>query len=76
MDRECGRRMIVQTLINMKEDIRMIKNMDTENFNGVLEVNIRVIMLMIRKWDMERCIGKMEQFIEDFGKMENKMELD
>lgn len=31
---------------------------------------------MIKKWDMEKCIGKMEQFTEDFGMKDNKMEQD
>jgi hypothetical protein len=74
MDKECGRKMIVLTQISMKVDIRMTRNMDMVSFYGVLEVNIKVIMLMIRKWDMEKCIGRMEQFIEDFGMMGNKME--
>jgi hypothetical protein len=28
---------------------------------------------MIKKWDMVKCTGKMEQFIEDFGMKVNKM---
>ena len=30
---------------------------------------------MIKKWVTEKCIGKMEQFIEDFGMKDNKMVL-
>ena len=44
MDKECGRRVIAKIQINMKVDTKMIRNMDMENFNGVLEVNIKVIM--------------------------------
>jgi hypothetical protein len=36
--------MIVKIQINMKEDTKMIKSTDMENFNGVLEVNIKAIM--------------------------------
>ena len=75
MDKECGRRVITKIQINMKVDTKMIRNMDMENFNGVLEVNIKVIMLMIKKWVTEKCTGKMEQFIEDFGMKDNKMVL-
>ena len=47
MDKECGRRVIAKIQINMKVDTKMIRNMDMENFNGVLEVNIKVIMFKI-----------------------------
>jgi hypothetical protein len=75
MDKECGRRTIAKIQINMKEGTKMIKNMDMENFNGAQEANIKVTMLMIKKWDTEKCIGKMEPFIEDFGMRVNKMVL-
>lgn len=43
MDKECGKRMIAKIQINTKEDTKMTKNMDMENFNGVLEANTKVI---------------------------------
>ena len=73
MDKVCGKKIKKKILISMKEDIKMIKSMDMENFNGVLEVNIKAIMWMIKKWDMVKCTGKTEQFIEDFGMKDNKM---
>ena len=44
MDKACGRKMIKKILISMKVDIKMIRNMDMENFNGILAVSIKVIM--------------------------------
>jgi hypothetical protein len=47
MVKVCGRKMIKKILISMKVDTKMIKNMVMENFCGVLEVNIKVIMFWI-----------------------------
>ena len=44
MVKACGKRMIKKILINMRVGIKMIRNMDMENFNGILAVNIKVIM--------------------------------
>lgn len=44
MDKECGKKMIMQILISMRADIKMIKSMDTENSNGSQEANTKEIM--------------------------------
>ena len=44
MGKVCGKRMTKKILISMKADTKMIKNMDMENFNGVLEVSIKETM--------------------------------
>jgi hypothetical protein len=44
MGKVCGRKTIKKILISTKVDTRMIKSMGMENFYGVLEVNIKVIM--------------------------------
>lgn len=75
MVKECGKKMIKKIQINMRVDIKMIRNMDMENFNGILAVNIKVIMSWILKKDMGKCFGQMALFIEDFGIKANRMEL-
>ena len=58
----------------MKADTKMIKNMDMENFNGVLEVSIKETMYQTLKKDTVKCFGQMVQFIEVIGIKANKME--
>ena len=65
----------LQMEINMREDIKMIKNMDTENFNGVLAVSIKEIMYKTSKKVMVKCFGLMVQSIEVIGIKANKMGL-
>ena len=72
MGKVCGKKMIKKILINMREDIKMIKNMDTENFNGVLAVSIKEIMYKTSKKDMVKCFGLMVQSIEVIGIKANK----
>ena len=76
MDKVCGKKIKKKILISMKEDIKMIKSMDMENFNGILVANIKVIMYKILKKDMVKCIGLMELYIEDIGMKDNKMGLE
>ena len=58
----------------MREDIKMIKSMAMENFNGIQAVNIRETMFRILKKVMAKCIGLMELFIEVIGMKDSKME--
>lgn len=44
MGKECGKRMTTKIQTSMKEDIRMIRNMDMESFSGLQEVNTKEIM--------------------------------
>jgi hypothetical protein len=74
MDKECGKKMIKKILISMREDIKMIKSMAMENFNGIQAVNIRETMFRILKKVMAKCIGLMELFIEVIGMKDSKME--
>jgi len=74
MDKECGKKMIKKILISMREDIKMIKSMAMENFNGIQAVNIRETIFRILKKVMAKCIGLMELFIEVIGMKDSKME--
>ena len=74
MDKVCGKKMIKKILISMREDIKMIKSMAMENFNGIQAVNIRETMFRILKKVMAKCIGLMELFIEVIGMKDSKME--
>ena len=44
MGKECGKKMTAKIQISMKEDIKMIRNMDMESSSGTLEVNTKEIM--------------------------------
>lgn len=57
-----------------KDPGRTTKCMVEESLSGLMVVNIRASMSMIKKKDMENSVGLMEDVIADSGKMENKME--
>ena len=47
----------MKTVIFMKENMLMTKNVDTEYFNGRVEIYIKEIISKISDMDMGRCIG-------------------
>lgn len=59
---------------NTKDHGKTTKCMAEESLSGLMVVNIRASMSMIKKKDMENSVGLMEDVIADSGKMENKME--
>lgn len=73
MGMECGKK-VQETMINMKENILMIKNVDMGYSHGQLAMYTRVITKQMSEMDMERCIGMMEVFIKETGIMESNMD--
>lgn len=51
----------------MKESIKTIKRTAMENSSGKVEISTGVNTKTTNETAMEKCIGRMEQFIEDFG---------
>ena len=67
MVRGIGKRAAMMSRINSLEDTKMTLNMAMESSNGELAANIRVIIRMIRRKVMEKCIGLTEISIEVSG---------
>lgn len=63
-------------VINMKVNIKMIKNKDTEYSLGQQVIYIKEIINKI--WDvvMDKCFGMMEAIIKDNGRMGFSMDKD
>ena len=60
-------------LILIRGSLLIRKSKDMEYLYGKMEVNILVILLMIRDMDMVKCIGLMGKYIKECGRMENKL---
>ena len=56
--------------------IKMILNMDKDNFIGDLEIFIRAVSFLIKDKDMDKCIGKMEVITKACGVKEYNMDKD
>jgi hypothetical protein len=66
--REIGERnKIIQSAIDLKENINLIWKMDLEHLLGKVEISIMVITLMTNVWAMEKCIGLTDLFIKENG---------
>lgn len=57
MDKAIGRKMADQIQISIKVTTIKTKSMATVSFFGSQEANIREITIMIKRKDMEKCIG-------------------
>lgn len=72
MEKEYGSKIINNnSQIHMKGILLIRKSKDMESLYGKIVVNILVILLMIKDMAMGKCIGMMEIFIKDNGKMGN-----
>ncbi len=67
MEKEYGKEAIKKYAITIKDNTKMTKNQDMEYINGLQEIIIKVIFLMIWDMDKERCIGMMEVIIKEVG---------
>lgn len=70
--KEHGENQTIQVLIRMKVNLLMKKSKDMVYLYGRMEVNIWETLLTMLETDMERCIGAMELYIRDNGRMDNK----
>ena len=70
--REHGENQTIQVLIRMKVNLLMKKSKDMVYLYGRMEANIWETLLTMLETDMERCIGAMELYIRDNGRMDNK----
>lgn len=70
--REHGENQTIQVLIRMKVNLLMKKSKDMVYLYGPMEANIWETLLTMLETDMERCIGAMELYIRDNGRMDNK----
>lgn len=75
MDREYGSAHRVLAT-NMKDNTKMIENLDMVFSLGLLETFIKVIISKTWEMDMERCTGMMEVYIKETGRTEFSMEKD
>ena len=57
----------LEVVINIKANIKMIKNKDMVFSHGAMVMSIKEITLMILDKDMEKCIGVMALFIKVTG---------
>ena len=73
MAKVIGRKVGTQIPISTRELTTTTASMDTVNFFGIQAVGTREITKMMSKKVMEKCIGQMGAFIEDFGMMEFKL---
>ena len=69
-----GKKNILDNLINMKDNILMIKNVVKELLLGRMETLIKDNFLTISETVMVKWYGMMDRFIEEIGKKEYKME--
>ena len=65
----------LEILINMKESIKMTKNLAMEFSHGQLGMYIKVTMNATTEMGLEKCIGVIIVFIKEIGKMEFRMEM-
>lgn len=70
MEREFGENPSNQTLTLIKANLQTKKNKVMVFLYGPMEANILEILLTILGKDMGRCIGVMELFTKENGKME------
>ena len=68
MVKEYGKE-VQEIVINMKDNIQMIKNQVMGFLLGRVEIFIKEIMNLMLEMDMDKCIGVMVVFIRANGKM-------
>lgn len=74
-DMEFGKK-ILEKVIDMKDNLKIIKNRVTEYIIGHVDIYIKETIKIICEVDMARCFGKMEVFIKETGKLIFKMAKD
>ena len=72
MVKEAGKKQ-VRFLTNMKDNFKMIRNLDKVFILGPQAMYIKVIFLMIFAMDMEKCIGQMVAYTKVSGKEVSNM---
>lgn len=65
--------MVANPLKNTKDITAWIKNQDMEYMNGKMVGYIKEISIMILEMDLESYMTKINWYIEDIGKMDNKL---
>lgn len=70
-----GEKVIASIVINMMANISMIKNMDMVYSIGKVGIYLKAIIKKMREMGMEKCIGRMVQFIKVTGSQEYSMDL-
>ena len=63
----------LETVIDMKVNMKMIKNQVTEFLHGVQAMCIKETIRMMLEMAMARCIGTMVVFTKENGKVEFSM---
>ena len=63
-------------VINMKENMSMIKNQDMEYLHGPPAMYTKETIRMILEMGMDKCTGMMEAITKDTGRMVSNMDKD
>lgn len=75
MVKACGN-VVLEIVISIKANIRMIKNLDMVYLHGQLVMSIKVIINLMYEMDMVKCIGVMGAIIKVNGEMEYNTDKD